>query len=49
MKIIKIVKPITPTKKIKTVKPITTTKNIFSIPIGSVFASIIIPDESVCD
>ena len=49
MKTIKIVKPITPTKKIKTVKPITTTKNIFSIPIESVFASIIIPDESVCD
>ena len=34
---------------IKTVEPITLAKNIVSIPIESVFASITIPVESVCD
>ena len=37
------------TKKIKTIEPFTPTKNIVSIPIESVFASITIPVESVCD
>jgi len=49
MKKIKTTKSITLTKKIKTVKLITPTKNIVSIPIKSVFASITIPVESICD
>ena len=49
VKKIKIVKPITPIKKIKTVKPVIPTKNIVSVPIESVFASITILVESVCD
>ena len=36
-------------KKIKIVEPITPTKNIVSIPIESVYASIIVPIESICD
>ena len=36
-------------KKIKTVEPITPTKNIVSIPIKSVYASIIVPIESIGD
>jgi len=36
-------------KKIKTIEPITPTKNTVSIPIESVYASIIVPIESICD
>ena len=36
-------------KKIKTIEPITPAKNIVSIPIKSVFASIIVLVESICD
>ena len=46
---IKTIEPITPIKKIKTVEPVTPAKNIISIPIESVFASITILVESICD
>ena len=36
-------------KKIKTIEPVTPAKNIVFIPIKSVFASIIVPVESICD
>ena len=49
VKKIKTVEPITPAKKIQTVEPITPAKNIVSIPIKSIFASIIVPVESICD
>ena len=46
---IKTVKPVTLVKKIKILELVTLAKNIVSIPIESVFASITIPVESVCD
>ena len=36
-------------KKIKTIEPVTPAKNIVSIPIKSVYASIIVLVESICD
>ena len=36
-------------EKIKTIEPLTSTKNIISIPIEYVYASIVVPVESVCD
>ena len=36
-------------EKIKTIEPLIPAKNIVSIPIKSIFASIFIPIESICD
>ena len=49
VKKIKTIKLVTLAKKIKTIEPVTPTKNIVSVPIESVFASITILVESVCD
>ena len=49
MRKMKTVEPITPVKKIKTIELVAPVKNIVSIPIESIFASITILVESVCD
>ena len=49
MRKMKTIEPITPVKKIKTIELVAPVKNIVSIPIESIFASITILVESVCD